>query len=220
MTTEPDEVPPPSGLEPELGAELEPAVAGVDVLEELPLEQAVTAAMPTTARAAIPLLAEILIVIWTSLHRSYQWRVQPATFQAARTFASTAEPATPRMGCKSIAGAYLLAGTSRPRASAMVRTWCGAPPRPTLMYFTPRWRAAPANAGMSNRVHENGSSASGNTWSTPSARSDSIVGIAGLVRYGTGCAATAQSTALRLRSSSGSMVAGPRSQFSPTTGAP
>jgi hypothetical protein len=52
-------------LEPELADE--PAAAGVDVLEELLLEQAVTAAMPTTARAAIPLLAEILMVIWTSL---------------------------------------------------------------------------------------------------------------------------------------------------------
>jgi hypothetical protein len=62
MTTEPDEVPPPSGLEPELADELEPAAAAVDVLEELLLEQAVTAAMPTTARAAIPLLAEILMV--------------------------------------------------------------------------------------------------------------------------------------------------------------
>jgi hypothetical protein len=67
MTTEPDEVPPPSGLEPELAEELGPAAAGVDVLEEPLLEQAVTAAMPTTARAAIPLLAEILMVIWTSL---------------------------------------------------------------------------------------------------------------------------------------------------------
>jgi hypothetical protein len=64
MTTEPDEVPPPSGLEPELADE--PVAAGVGVLGELLLEQAVTAAMPTTARAAIPLLAEILMVIWTS----------------------------------------------------------------------------------------------------------------------------------------------------------
>ena len=32
-----------------------------------------------------------------------------------------------------------------------------------------------------------------------------LIGIAGLVRYGTGCAATAQSTAPRIRSSSGSM---------------
>jgi hypothetical protein len=62
MTTEPDELP-PSGLEPEFADELEPA-AGVDVLEELLLEQAVTVAMPTTARAATPLLTEILMVIW------------------------------------------------------------------------------------------------------------------------------------------------------------
>jgi len=71
MTTEPDEVPPPSGLEPELADELGPAAVGVDVLEELLLEQAVTAAMPTTARAAMPLLAEILLVIWTSLRTGY-----------------------------------------------------------------------------------------------------------------------------------------------------
>src|ERR1700733_3269285 len=138
MTTEPDEVPPPSGLEPELADELELAAAGVDVLEELLLEQADTAAMPATARAAIPLLAEILMVIWTFLreviylpcfYRPAVSCVHPATSQAARTFASTAAPATPRMGCSSMAGAYLLAGTSRPSASAIARTWCGAPPQ-------------------------------------------------------------------------------------------
>jgi hypothetical protein len=69
MTTEPDEAPPPSGLALELAAELEPPPAGVPVLEDpvlevLLLEQAVTAAMPTTASAAIPLLAEILMAIW------------------------------------------------------------------------------------------------------------------------------------------------------------
>src|SRR5262249_839018 len=37
---------------------------GVDAFEEPLLEQAVTEAMPTTASAAIPLLAEILMVIW------------------------------------------------------------------------------------------------------------------------------------------------------------
>jgi hypothetical protein len=67
MTTEPDEVLPLSGLEPELADEFEPAPAGVDVLEELLLEQAVTAATPTTASVAIPLLAEILMLIWVSL---------------------------------------------------------------------------------------------------------------------------------------------------------
>jgi len=60
-------------LEPELADELELAAAGVDVLEELPLEQAVTAAMPTTARAAIPLLAEILMVIWIPSVRVIQF---------------------------------------------------------------------------------------------------------------------------------------------------
>jgi hypothetical protein len=63
MTTEPDEVPPPSGLEPELADELEPVAAGVEVPEELLLAQAVTAVMPRTASAAMPLLAEILMVM-------------------------------------------------------------------------------------------------------------------------------------------------------------
>jgi hypothetical protein len=62
-------------LEPELADELVLALAlvaaGDDVLEELLLEQAVTAAMPATARAAIPLLAEILMVIWISLRGGY-----------------------------------------------------------------------------------------------------------------------------------------------------
>ena len=69
MITEQAELPPLSGLEPELADELELAAADVDVLEELLLEQAVTAAMPTTARAAIPDLAEILVVMGTSLRR-------------------------------------------------------------------------------------------------------------------------------------------------------
>jgi len=68
MITEPAE-PPLSGLEPELADELALAAADVDVLAELLLEQAVTAAMPTTARAAIPVLAEILVVMGTSLRR-------------------------------------------------------------------------------------------------------------------------------------------------------
>src|ERR1700744_5265613 len=66
-TTEPDAVPPPSGLEPELAEELalvDPAAAGV---EELLLEQAATAARPTTASAARPLLGEIVKVMWISL---------------------------------------------------------------------------------------------------------------------------------------------------------
>jgi hypothetical protein len=71
MTTEPDELPPLSGPAPELADELELALAlagaGVpEELEELLLEQALTAATPTTASAAIPLLAEILMVIGVS----------------------------------------------------------------------------------------------------------------------------------------------------------
>ena len=40
------------------------------------------------------------------------------------------------------------------------------------------------------------------------------------MRYGTGSAATWQSTRARTSASSGSIVAGPREQFSPTTSAP
>jgi hypothetical protein len=69
-------------------------------------------------------------------------------------------------------------------------------------------------------VQLKGSSASGKTRATPSARSDSIVGEASSVRYGTGCAATAQSTWPVIFAISGNIVAGPRSQFSPTTAAP
>ena len=42
----------------------------------------------------------------------------------------------------------------------------------------------------------------------------------GVVRYGTGSAATWQSTAARTRSMSGSIVSGPREQLRPTTSAP
>jgi hypothetical protein len=62
--TVPDEVPPPSGLEPVLDDADDALVEAAGELEELPLEQAVTVAMPTTASAAIPLLALILTVIW------------------------------------------------------------------------------------------------------------------------------------------------------------
>ncbi len=47
-----------------------------------------------------------------------------------------------------------------------------------------------------------------------------MVGSAALVRYGTGWTATAQSTKSRILLISGTIVAGPRSQFSPTTCAP
>jgi hypothetical protein len=62
-TTEPDEPPPLSGLAAELDEDELAADAAVD---ELLLEQAVTAAMPMTANAAIPLFAVILSVIWVS----------------------------------------------------------------------------------------------------------------------------------------------------------
>ena len=56
---------------------------------------------------------------------------------------------------------------------------------------------------------------------SPSAdRRVSIVGAAASVMYGTGWTATAHSTASRMPAISGSIVCGPRSQFSPTTWAP
>jgi hypothetical protein len=64
--TDPDEVPPPSGLEPVLDDADDAPVEADGELEELPLEQAATVAMPTTASAAIPLLAQNLMVIWIS----------------------------------------------------------------------------------------------------------------------------------------------------------
>jgi hypothetical protein len=69
--TDPDEVPPPSGLEPVLDDADDAPVEADEELEELLLEQAVTVAMPTTASAAIPLLALILMVIWISLRTGY-----------------------------------------------------------------------------------------------------------------------------------------------------
>jgi hypothetical protein len=47
-----------------------------------------------------------------------------------------------------------------------------------------------------------------------------MVGATASVRYGTGWMATAQSTASRIPVISGSIVCGPRSQFSPTIWAP
>ena len=38
-------------------------------------------------------------------------------------------PAIPSTGWSSMAGEYRLAGVSRPSASAIARTWCGAPPQ-------------------------------------------------------------------------------------------
>jgi hypothetical protein len=61
MTTVPDELPPLSGLLAPL-VDVALLVDEAPVVEEL-LEQAVTAARPTTASAAIPLAAVILNVI-------------------------------------------------------------------------------------------------------------------------------------------------------------
>ena len=50
-------------------------------------------------------------------------------FQPAAKLASRAVTASRYMGWSSSAGEYLLAGTSRPSASAMARTWCGPAPQ-------------------------------------------------------------------------------------------
>jgi hypothetical protein len=50
-------------------------------------------------------------------------------FQLCRKAASLAETSARNIGWRSIDGEYLLAGTSRPSASAMARTWCGPAPQ-------------------------------------------------------------------------------------------
>src|SRR6202000_1791624 len=78
-TTVPDAPPPLSGLEPELDGEVGVAPVTVDdEPAELPLEPAVTAARPMNARAATPLVAVILIVIWVSFRTGWFIRSWPA----------------------------------------------------------------------------------------------------------------------------------------------
>ena len=77
-----------------------------------------------------------------------------------------------------------------------------------------------AKSAISNRVHENGSSCIGNACPPSGVVSDSNAGVASEVWYGTGCAATAVSTAARISVSSGFIVSGRREQFSPTIVAP
>src|ERR1039458_6455067 len=77
-----------------------------------------------------------------------------AAFQVSRNAASLAETSARNMGCSSIDGEYLLAGTVRPSASAMARTWCGPPPQQTPMYSTPRSRAARAKSARSEERPE------------------------------------------------------------------
>jgi len=57
-------------------------------------------------------------------------------------------------GCNERSGAYRLAGTSRPSASAIERTWWGAPPQQMPMKPTPRSRAATAKSAISNRFEQ------------------------------------------------------------------
>ena len=77
-------------------------------------------------------------------------------------------------------------------------------------------RSRPSRSGCARGSRAGSGTAGGRAASV----NDSNAGVAASVRYGTGCAATGTSTADRMRSSSGSIVAGPREQFSPTTAAP
>ena len=61
---------------------------------------------------------------------------QPATtwdgydyVEACKILAGHGAAVVPRTGCRSMDGEYLLAGTVRPSASAMARTWCGPAPQ-------------------------------------------------------------------------------------------
>jgi hypothetical protein len=56
-------------------------------------------------------------------------RLNAQAFQSSRKPASLVMTAPRNIGCSSSAGEYLLAGTSRPSASAMARTWCGPAPQ-------------------------------------------------------------------------------------------
>ena len=80
-------------------------------------------------------------------------------------------------------GEYLLAGGVRPRASAIARTWCGAPPQQMPMYPTPRSRAVPAKSAISNLVHVKGSRAMGKARSPSASFRETNAGSSGVVRY-------------------------------------
>jgi hypothetical protein len=57
------------------------------------------------------------------------WLLIPHAFQELRNVASFVETSAPNIGCRSSDGEYLLAGTSRPSASAIARMWCGPAPQ-------------------------------------------------------------------------------------------
>ena len=54
---------------------------------------------------------------------------QGQAFQVDKKAVSLAETSARNIGWSSIDGEYRLAGTSRPRASAIARTWCGPAPQ-------------------------------------------------------------------------------------------
>src|SRR5262249_14953841 len=81
--------------------------------------------------------------------------------QELRNAASFAETLALSMGCRFIDGEYLLAGTSRPSASAIVWTWYGLALQQMLTYFISRVRVWSANCAISKCVHPKGSSARG-----------------------------------------------------------
>src|SRR5256885_14625448 len=55
--------------------------------------------------------------------------VENQPFQSTRNSFSFSSTFAPIIGCSSMAGEYRLAGTVRPSASAMARTYCGPPPQ-------------------------------------------------------------------------------------------
>src|SRR2546422_9448844 len=125
--------------------------------------------------------------------------------------------ALPRNECLDMSGEYLDASGVLPAASAIARTCCGPAPQQMPRYVAPAASAAVVKPASSCRVQVNGSSAVGKACapSRTGSRSDCMDGSAALVRYGTGSAATGQDTAARIGATSGSMVSGPRMQFSP-----
>src|SRR6185295_18471562 len=82
--------------------------------------------------------------------------------------------------------------------------------------------ASRPKSNISGRVQTNGSSPTGNARALPQhgSVSDMNDGCSGVVRYGTGSAATWHFTAARIFLMIGMSVVGPRWQFTPTTSAP
>ena len=97
--------------------------------------------------------------------------------QECRKAASSAATSARNIGCSSIAGEYRLAGTSRPSASAMARTWCG--PRRSRSRCSPRrGRGPPGEVGHLEPGAREGLELDRETRSPSVGRSDSNAGAA------------------------------------------